>query len=172
MHAREKVIEELYKQLPKESPSGRRLQLIVCSATLHSPDVKRLADTMMYHPTWVDLKGQDSVPETVHHTVVLINPMRDTWWQRKPASVITDGVHSGDNLKPSNMTKGLSPPAHTPERRIDHFESLCFGRGGKGRHAFLQLSLPPPPPNPPYVVTPDPILAVAGHSFTCPVTLY
>ena len=23
----------------------------------------------MYFPTWVDLKGQDSVPETVHHVV-------------------------------------------------------------------------------------------------------
>ena len=23
----------------------------------------------MHFPTWVDLKGQDSVPETVHHVV-------------------------------------------------------------------------------------------------------
>ena len=23
----------------------------------------------MYFPTWIDLKGQDSVPETVHHCV-------------------------------------------------------------------------------------------------------
>ena len=26
----------------------------------------------MYFPTWVDLKGQDSVPETVHHVVGVV----------------------------------------------------------------------------------------------------
>ena len=25
----------------------------------------------MHFPTWIDLKGQDSVPDTVHHTVVI-----------------------------------------------------------------------------------------------------
>lgn len=25
----------------------------------------------MYFPTWIDLKGQDAVPETVHHVVRL-----------------------------------------------------------------------------------------------------
>ncbi len=25
----------------------------------------------MYFPIWVDLKGQDSVPETVHHVVCI-----------------------------------------------------------------------------------------------------
>ena len=27
----------------------------------------------MYFPTWIDLKGQDSVPETVHHCVSSIS---------------------------------------------------------------------------------------------------
>lgn len=26
----------------------------------------------MYFPIWVDLKGQDSVPETVHHVVCIV----------------------------------------------------------------------------------------------------
>ena len=26
-------------------------------------------DKIMHFPTWVDLKGQDAVPETVHHVV-------------------------------------------------------------------------------------------------------
>ena len=26
----------------------------------------------MHFPTWIDLKGQDSVPETVHHVVSFI----------------------------------------------------------------------------------------------------
>jgi len=49
---------------------GNRLQMIVCSATLHSFEVKRLAESIMHFPVWVDLKGQDAVPETVHHVVV------------------------------------------------------------------------------------------------------
>ena len=28
-----------------------------------------LKETLMYFPTWIDLKGEDSVPETVHHVV-------------------------------------------------------------------------------------------------------
>jgi len=44
--------------------------MIVCSATLHAIEVRRMAERLMYFPTWVDLKGQDAVPETVHHVVV------------------------------------------------------------------------------------------------------
>ena len=28
-----------------------------------------LQDKLMHFPTWIDLKGQDSVPDTVHHVV-------------------------------------------------------------------------------------------------------
>ena len=31
----------------------------------------------MHFPTWVDLKGQDSVPETVHHVVSC--PYSQSW---------------------------------------------------------------------------------------------
>lgn len=57
-------------------------QVIVCSATLHSFDVKKLSEKIMHFPTWVDLKGEDSVPETVHHVVVLVNPKADKLWER------------------------------------------------------------------------------------------
>lgn len=67
------MIHTLYRGLPKEASDGRRLQvialcfifvftrtdvlqMIVCSATLHSPDVKKLAKDLMFHPAWVDLK--------------------------------------------------------------------------------------------------------------------
>jgi superfamily II DNA/RNA helicase len=70
----------------RHSPRG---QMIVCSATLHSPEVKQLAEEIMHFPTWVDLKvwlsryamqsygqqGQDAVPETVHHVVRMIDPL-------------------------------------------------------------------------------------------------
>ena len=57
-------------------------QVIVCSATLHSFDVKKLSERIMHFPTWVDLKGEDSVPETVHHVVVPVNPKTDRLWER------------------------------------------------------------------------------------------
>ncbi len=34
----------------------------------------------MHFPTWVDLKGQDSVPETVHHVVCYVDPKADASW--------------------------------------------------------------------------------------------
>ncbi len=76
-------------------------QMVVCSATLHNVEVKKLAVSMtvnqypmpgdfpslplsqekiMHFPTWVDLKGQDSVPETVHHVVCRVDPLSDTSW--------------------------------------------------------------------------------------------
>ncbi len=60
----------------------------------------------MYFPIWVDLKGQDSVPETVHHVVGVVivamvtvlswllwlqvcnvDPITDTSWQSLKACV-------------------------------------------------------------------------------------
>lgn len=47
------------------------------SATLHSPEIAKLADTICDRPTWVDLKGRDTVPQTVHHVVVRVDPDKD-----------------------------------------------------------------------------------------------
>ena len=52
----------------------------------------------MRFPTWIDLKGQDSVPETVHHVVVPIDPTKDVSWQSLRRHVQTDGVHHSDNV--------------------------------------------------------------------------
>lgn len=46
----------LHSRIPKMFDDGRRLQMIVCSATLHDLNVKRQAERLMYFPTWVDLK--------------------------------------------------------------------------------------------------------------------
>lgn len=54
----------------------------MCSATLHSFDVKKLSERIMHFPIWVDLKGEDSVPETVHHVVVPVSPKTDRLWER------------------------------------------------------------------------------------------
>lgn len=47
----------------------------------------------MYFPTWVDLKGEDAVPETVHHVVVKVDPQKDKSWCSLRRHIITDGVN-------------------------------------------------------------------------------
>ena len=101
----EQLITRMHGQIPKMTSDGTRLQMIVCSATLHDFDVKRLAERLMHFPAWVDLKGQDTVPETVHHVVVHVDPAADTSWQ---------GSHmiGKDHLTASNHPQ--SPLAKSP----------------------------------------------------------
>ncbi|KAI4577487.1 hypothetical protein MJT46_003322 [Ovis ammon polii x Ovis aries] len=94
-------INRIHNQIPQITSDGKRLQVIVCSATLHSFDVKKLSEKIMHFPTWVDLKGEDSVPDTVHHVVVPVNPKTDRLWERLGKSHIrTDEVHAKDNTRP------------------------------------------------------------------------
>jgi len=98
------LIQELFSKCPKMSNDGRRLQVIVCSATLHNFDVKKLAEKIMHFPTWIDLKGQDSVPDTLHHTVLWVDPTMDTSWKGLREKVATDGIHYEDNISPNSTT--------------------------------------------------------------------
>lgn len=66
----------------------------------------------MHFPTWVDLKGEDAVPETVHHVVVTVDPQKDKSWHNLRNSVQTDGVHSHDNVRPGNNTAGIDIIVH------------------------------------------------------------
>ena len=89
----------LFARLPKGGVGDRRLQVCFFSATLHSPEITELADKICDKPTWVDLKGKDSVPESVHHVVVELDP-RAPEAQALLASehakhVATDNVHPG-----------------------------------------------------------------------------
>lgn len=55
------------------------------SATLHSPEVKRLAAAICQQPMLVDLKGKDAVPDTVDHVLLRVDPTADaTWLQSTP----------------------------------------------------------------------------------------
>lgn len=91
-------INRMYNKIPKVTGDGKRLQVIVCSATLHSFDVKKLSEKIMHFPTWVDLKGEDSVPETVHHVVVNVDPVKDPSWMGLRNHIQTDGVHKKDDV--------------------------------------------------------------------------
>lgn len=101
------LILRIFRKIPTVSADGRRLQMIVCSATLHNFEVKKLADQIMHFPTWVDLKGQDSVPDTIHHCVCVIDPKEDTTWRNLKTHVNTDGVHATDRLNYHSESKGF-----------------------------------------------------------------
>ena len=101
-----KNIIDIYQQIPRFSPDGSVLQMIVCSATLHNDGVQRLADTIMHFPQWIDLKGQDVVPDTVHQVICMVDPVADKSWIRlrskSGSSVATDGVHARDQIRPGS----------------------------------------------------------------------
>ena len=105
----EAFINRVHGQIPKVTSDGRRLQMVVCSATLHAFEVKKMAEKLMYFPTWVDLKGLDSVPDTVHHVIVPVDPRSDKGWTSYRAPVTTDGVHAQDRTGPTvNSPENLS----------------------------------------------------------------
>lgn len=97
-------IENIHKRIPKITSDLQRLQMIVCSATLHSFEVKKMADKLMHFPTWIDLKGEDAVPETVHHVVCIVDPQTDISWQNLRRHIQTDGVHAQDGIRPGVNT--------------------------------------------------------------------
>lgn len=96
------LIDRLHRQIPKITSDGKRLQMIVCSATLHAFEVKKMAERLMHFPTWVDLKGEDAVPETVHHIVVTVDPQKDKSWRNLRNYIETDGVHARDEMNRTN----------------------------------------------------------------------
>merc|ERR1719161_1360743 len=67
------------KEIPRlnaQIKRGRRdrVQTLFFSATLHDPYVQAMIDEITTRPIWVDLKGKDSVPETVHHVIYWVDP--------------------------------------------------------------------------------------------------
>jgi len=99
------TIMNIFKRLRKDGTGDKRLQVLLFSATLHSPEIRELSEVLCQHPTWVDLKGRDYVPSTVHHLVVEVDPVADSSWGAMDAYP-TDEVHLADKragkLGPSN----------------------------------------------------------------------
>jgi ATP-dependent RNA helicase DDX1 len=99
-------INQVYQKIPRFSYDGSVLQIIVCSATLHNEGVKRFADSTMHFPQWVDLKGQDVAPDTVHQIVCMVDPIADKSWIRirskRGSSIQTDGIHANDKIFPGS----------------------------------------------------------------------
>jgi ATP-dependent RNA helicase DDX1 len=63
------------------------------------------------YATGVDLKGKDSVPETVDHAVIIADAATDNTWKKLAASSPHDGIHTG-----------LNPNGNTPD---------CYSFGAK-----------------------------------------
>lgn len=118
---------KVWSLLPKTSATAR-LQVCFFSATLHSHEITQLSEQMCHHPIWVDLKGKDrcvacdpgmtigealrdsagfrSVPETVHHVAVLVDPTRDLAWsgpRGKDVERYSDAVHGADAMRGRDM---------------------------------------------------------------------
>lgn len=93
----------LYDKCPAGGSGDNRLQVCFFSATLHSAEITNLASKICYNPSWVDLKGVDSVPESVHHVVYKIDLNRDNHLIKKCSTKsITDAVHI-DKLSPTEQ---------------------------------------------------------------------
>jgi len=108
-----KTVSELFQRLPKLGLQGEdRLQVCFYSATLHSDEIRKLSEECCSYPSWVDLKGKDSIPETVHHIVVPIDPRSDDNNIKKSFDdkcIKTDGVHARDRLvKTKNSKENIS----------------------------------------------------------------
>lgn len=101
------LIMKIHSKIPTAGFDGKRLQMIVCSATLHNFEVKKLAEKIMYFPNWIDLKGQDSVPDTIHHCVCIIDPKKDTNWRNLKQKMQTDAVHATDRLNYHTESKEM-----------------------------------------------------------------
>ncbi|CAJ0595758.1 unnamed protein product [Cylicocyclus nassatus] len=95
-------LERFLSKIPTVASNGVRLQVIACSATLHNMQITQFADKYMNFPQWIDLKGMDSVAETVHHVVCWVDPINDKQWIRimhSPNHLQHDLVHEHDNIR-------------------------------------------------------------------------
>ena len=88
----------LFRALPSAASllgGARRLQVLLFSATLHSASVTQFSAVLCERPTWVDLKGCDYVPDSVHHAALLVSPEQERWQELSPTAA-TDNVHARD----------------------------------------------------------------------------
>jgi len=89
------IVYSLFNKLHKSNP----LQALLFSATLHSSSVRELGEKICKFPVWIDLKG--SVPLTVDHAFVWVDPKTNTEWTRfLQPRIQTDAVHRNDNTYP------------------------------------------------------------------------
>ena len=118
--ARDEVM-RIFDRVSKRGTGQDRLQVLMFSATLHSPEIKDMSGKLCVDPTWVDLKGRDFVPETVDHVCVVVDPQEDRSWLQGLPKTFTDKVHSFEELGPDTRTKeGWSEAVKRLKQRVLH----------------------------------------------------
>jgi ATP-dependent RNA helicase DDX1 len=130
-------IMQLYNACPVGGTGDNRLQVCFFSATLHSEAIVNLSNKLCFQPVWVDLKGVDSVPETVHHVVYKVTPEKDFGLlSSAKVRAVTDFVHpqgqsnskskpTGNQEESSLLIKELKPQILV--KIVDHFKmSQCI----------------------------------------------
>lgn len=108
---------QCFNACPTFGKGEHRLQVCFFSATLHSEGIQSLTKSICQNPTWVDLKGKDAIPESVHHVVYRVDLSKSHTAQDKKQGggggggaggggkvgekrrheAVTDGVHVGMN---------------------------------------------------------------------------
>jgi len=111
-------IMKLWRLFPK-GKGVTRLQTLLFSATLHDPEVKKLVEKLCTNPIWVDLKGKDSVPETVDHLVATVSSSKNKSWGSMHPLPPTDNIHVFDQPGPSN---------NSPESLSEGIKRLKFAK--------------------------------------------
>ncbi|GIX61677.1 ATP-dependent RNA helicase ddx1 [Babesia caballi] len=84
-----------------------RLQVLLFSATLHSPVVAEHVEKLTRQPQWIDLKGQPQIPDTVDVCVVRLDPCRTYGFEREYPEPALDGLEHLDRR--SHRIKSLKP---------------------------------------------------------------
>ena len=90
-------------------PNG--VQVMLFSATLHSDPIREMSKKLCRQPIWVDLKGKDFVPDTVHHCILVVDPIKDRQWTSRNnvnENIQTDGVHLRDQIQWNPNKSSLS----------------------------------------------------------------
>lgn len=85
------TVKEIFAHCPTAGTGVNRLQVCFFSATLHDPAIKALAEVICLQPTWIDLKGTEVVPDTLHHTIYRVFTGSHKQWVA--GAVACDEVH-------------------------------------------------------------------------------
>lgn len=119
---------KLFNACPSFGKGEHRLQVCFFSATLHSDAIKSLTAKICKNPTWVDLKGKDAIPDSVHHVVYRIDISKPIPGTRQ-AKAVTDGVHlpNSSSSKEQNSQKIKEMKQHALLNIVDKFNmSQCI----------------------------------------------
>jgi ATP-dependent RNA helicase DDX1 len=98
------TIKFIFGKCPGGGVGDHRLQVCFFSATLHSPVIQSLAASICHNPLFVDLKGKDLVPETLHHVVYSLDPAID-YNEQAPSFSSASGITSSTSILP--ITDGV-----------------------------------------------------------------